>query len=54
MPDFAQVGLGSKYPDLRGRKRRDRSFLRMGCGSILVLIAYTGGVVILYTLRPGG
>lgn len=34
-------------------ERRDRSFLRMGYDSIFVLIAYVGGIAILYTLRPG-
>ncbi|MGE0232869.1 MAG: sodium:calcium antiporter [Flavobacteriaceae bacterium] len=34
-------------------ERRDRSFARMGYDSILVAIAYLGGVAILYTLRQG-
>lgn len=33
-------------------ERRDRSVFRLGYDSILVLIVYVGGVVLLYTLRP--
>jgi cation:H+ antiporter len=33
-------------------ERRDKSILRMGVDSLLVLVAYAGGVAILYTLRP--
>ncbi|MCR4264675.1 sodium:calcium antiporter [Nitratireductor sp. ZSWI3] len=35
-------------------ERKDKSILRMGYDSLLVLIVYTGGVVLLYTLRDGG
>lgn len=35
-------------------ERRDKAILRMGTDSILVLITYAGGVVLLYTLRSGG
>lgn len=34
-------------------ERRDRSVLRMGYDSLLVLIVYAGGVALLYTLREG-
>lgn len=34
-------------------ERRDRSVLRMGYDSILVIVFYLGGVSILYTLRAG-
>ncbi|MEX0405585.1 sodium:calcium antiporter [Aquibium sp. LZ166] len=33
-------------------ERRDKTILRMGYDSLLVLVAYIGGVAILYTLRP--
>jgi cation:H+ antiporter len=33
-------------------ERRDRSILRMGYDSILVLVTYAGGVVLLYMMRP--
>ncbi|MBO6719440.1 MAG: sodium:calcium antiporter [Rhizobiaceae bacterium] len=33
-------------------ERRDRSVLRMGYDSVLVLVAYVGGVVLLYMMRP--
>jgi cation:H+ antiporter len=33
-------------------ERRDRSVFRLGYDSILVVIAYVGGVFLLYTLRP--
>ncbi len=33
-------------------ERRDKTILRMGYDSLLVMIAYAGGVAILYTLRP--
>lgn len=32
-------------------ERRDRAFLRMGYDSILVLLAYAGGLVVLYAVR---
>lgn len=33
-------------------ERRDRSLFRLGYDSILVVVAYAGGVVLLYMLRP--
>lgn len=35
-------------------ERRDKSILRMGYDSVLVLIVYIGGIVLLYTLRSTG
>ncbi|WP_265518668.1 sodium:calcium antiporter [Nitratireductor luteus] len=35
-------------------ERRDKAILRMGYDSLLVLIVYVGGVVLLYTLRSTG
>lgn len=34
-------------------ERRDRSILRMGYDSVLVLLVYAGGVTLLYSLRQG-
>lgn len=53
---FAQVGalLGIACTTIYMAgilERKDRSWLRLGLDSILVLIVYGGGVVLLYTLR---
>jgi cation:H+ antiporter len=34
-------------------ERRDRSLLKMGYDSLLVIVVYVGGVILLYGLRSG-
>ncbi|MDD5581119.1 MAG: sodium:calcium antiporter [Methylobacter sp.] len=34
-------------------ERADRTFLRMGVDSVMVLVVYTGGMVLLYSMRGG-
>jgi cation:H+ antiporter len=61
-PVISQLGAFSAFGAMLGvvltslflvglAERRDRTLLRMGYDSILVILAYCGGVVLLYTLR---